>query len=219
MQGIPCRLIETQRLIVFPEEERYIGPNRNRARSSILAINRKASTLADIITKELQNYANLSQSLDRSFPRRVLDRQFALQGGPGGSSRSRVANAQPDLREELQSLEQRRQTLIELGILDAVTTEAVSLPSDDIPENVRPFLQIYVQDAKAKLDSLRQIERKVSLFCKLLKKRFVDKDVVIEKDIGFSVLRRGQRLSACRRESSTKLFYCSNCYLRPAKIL
>jgi ABC-type Mn2+/Zn2+ transport system ATPase subunit len=202
LQAIPCRLIETQRLIVFPEEEeRYIGPNRLRARPSILAINRKARTLSDIITKELQNYANLSQSLDRSFPRRVLDRQFALQGEAGGPARSRVANAQPDLREELQSLEQRRQTLIELGILDASTTEAVNLPSDDIPENVRPFLQIYVQDAKAKLDSLRQIEQKVSLFCKLLKKRFVDKDIVIKKDIGFFVLRRGQSISLERLSS------------------
>jgi energy-coupling factor transporter ATP-binding protein EcfA2 len=76
---IDCQLIETERLLVVPSrdvgEEEGFGfvHGRRESRRSRLAITEKAEKLKSILKDTLSVYANLSQSLDRTFPLRVFD--------------------------------------------------------------------------------------------------------------------------------------------------
>jgi hypothetical protein len=115
VRAVDCHLIETQRLLILrddSDEARYYNPQRRP--TSTLAISRKAQKLKEIIAADFEKYATLSQSLDRSFPRRVID----------------DPNREPykDLKERLQELDHRRTGLMTAGILDTETDESVAIP-------------------------------------------------------------------------------------------
>src|SRR5262249_4867712 len=127
---VACHLIETQRLLVLPsgavdeelEFERFNRPRR-RMRGSRLAIQQKAKKLKTILKDRLTAYADLSQSLDRSFPFRVFKAQP-------------FSNLNQDqLRRELNELDGRRQALMSAGILDR-ESQAVTLPDGSIQPGV-----------------------------------------------------------------------------------
>lgn len=167
---IDCHLIETQRLLVFQPEEnrRYGGP------TSTLAISQKAQTLKSIISRELAMYASTSQSLDRSFPLRVI------QQGP----------IQPteNLKSSLIELDKLRSGLTEAGILDPENDDAL-LPIEEPDPAIAAVLSVYVKDTRRKLDVLATLRERILLFIELIDGRFYPKSVVVDKQVGFSVKR------------------------------
>ena len=165
---IDCHLIETQRLLVLQADE------YRRSSNSTLAISRKAQTLKSIIAKELAAYAAISQSLDRSFPRRVL------QQGP--------IEPRSGLTSALSDLDNLRRGLTEAGILDPEAEDA--LPQiDQTQEAIAVVLSVYVEDTRKKLDVLAKLRERILLFKELIDGRFHPKYVVVEKGVGFSVRR------------------------------
>jgi energy-coupling factor transporter ATP-binding protein EcfA2 len=180
IDGIDCHLIETQRLLVFPsspaEDDLETAPYRvrRRARHSNLAIQQKAQALKTILQNTITNYANLSQSLDRTFPFRV----FEAQGSPSSS--------QEGLRLELKSLDDRREALMSAGILDA-QHEAVTLRSGNIEPGVARALEIYVTDAVRKLDVFNELRGRLDLFKQIIETRFIDKTIHIDRESGFKI--------------------------------
>lgn len=170
IKQIDCHLIETQRLLVFqPDDSR-----RNPASASTLAISRKAQTLKTIVARELANYAAISQSLDRSFPRRVL------QLGPIKPS--------DDITSSLSELEELRNGLTEAGILEQEAED--TLPQiNQIDSAVAAVLNVYVDDTRKKLDVLAQLRSRILLFIELIDNRFAPKSVIVEKSVGFIVKR------------------------------
>lgn len=166
--AIDCHLIETQRLLIIPDD-----PAR-RGISSTLTISKKAQTLRSIIAQELTAYASLSQSLDRSFPKRVI------QKGPILPSE--------DLKSSLQELDGHRRKLMEAGILDTEHDDAL-LPSGEVDSAIAAVLSVYVSDTKRKLESLSQILSRITLFIELIDDRFYPKSISVGKDTGFAVKR------------------------------
>lgn len=177
LSGIKCKLIETQRLLVLGDidEERY-GVH-NRRRPSMFAISQKAEALRKIISDHINKYAVLSQSLDRSFPRRVIRPQE-------NSDAEEIA----DVERELSALDARRQELTEVGILDVETDAGMGLPRGKMQDAVAQVLRVYIKDNKEKLSSLDEIFNKISLFKSLLAARFGQKRIEINKGRGLSVL-------------------------------
>lgn len=171
---IDCHLIETQRLLVFQADEtrRYGGT------TSTLAISQKAQTLKSIISRELAMYASTSQSLDRSFPKRVV------QQGP----------IQPteDLKSSLIELDKLRIGLTEAGILDPEADDAL-LPIEEPDPAIAAVLSVYVKDTRRKLDVLATLRERILLFIELIDSRFRPKSVVVDKEVGFSV-KRGEQI-------------------------
>jgi len=167
---IDCHLIETQRLLVFQTDEtrRYGGS------TSTLAISQKAQTLKSIISRELAMYASTSQSLDRSFPKRVI------QQGP----------MQPteDLKSSLIELDKLRSGLTEAGILDPETDDSL-LPIEEPDPAIAAVLSVYVKDTRRKLNVLAILRARILLFIELIDSRFRPKAVVVDKNVGFSVRR------------------------------
>jgi len=177
---IECKLIETQRLLILSDSEydRYSG-GRNK-RTSNLAITRKAEKLKDIIAKEISAYASLSQSLDRSFPRRVI---------------TQAASNPEGLVEKLESLDKKRLELMEAGILDKEADSPVEMPEGPLNPAIASVLNVYAEDTREKLSSLSPLLAKIKLFKKLIDQRFLTKDVSISKKNGIDVISQGAPLS------------------------
>ena len=185
---IDCHLIETQRLLVLPQgtsseeyEEEYVERigvvHRRLMRGSRLAIQQKAEKLKSILKDTLTRYANLSQSLDRSFPLRV----FEAQASPNRS--------QAQLRHELQQLDERRHALMNAGILDT-EDQAVTLHGGEIDPGVAMALEIYVKDTVQKLNVFNNLQARLDLFKELIDKRFIEKTLLIDREAGFRITSR-----------------------------
>ena len=185
LSGIECHLIETQRLLVLPgstagqaiEEEEFDWSGPARKSSSPLAVQQKASQLSQIIKNTLTEYAALSQSLDRSFPRRVLE--SPLKGA------SRVPDT--ELRKELERLDERRKALMAAGILDT-DFEPVTISFGSIDPGVARVLQIYVTDTDKKLTVFDRLRERLDVLKDLINRRFSDKSLRVNKERGFEIV-------------------------------
>jgi ABC-type transport system involved in cytochrome c biogenesis ATPase subunit len=174
---IDCRLIETQRLLILRDEQREIYYGAPRKHRSNLAITRKAQALKEIISNEINAYAALSQSLDRSFPKRVIASTSLLSS--------------EGLSDQLDELDAKRRELMEAGILDTEADDPVALPQGPLQDAIARVLQVYADDTKQKLSSLSPLLAKIKLFKELIDQRFITKDVSISRQNGIDVFFRG----------------------------
>jgi hypothetical protein len=176
VSAVDCHLIETQRLLVLQaggfEASDEFGEYhaRRRARDARLAIQQKAQKLKTILKDTLTTYANLSQSLDSTYPLRV----FEAQGSANLS--------QDQLREELSSLDERREALMSAGIMDT-EYKPVKLRDGNIESGVAMALEIYVKDAIQKLNVFNNLRSRLDLFKELIDKRFIDKSLHIDREL------------------------------------
>jgi ABC-type lipoprotein export system ATPase subunit len=176
--AIDCHLIETQRLLVLKEDaDPY---RRSRQQRSTLAISAKAQTLVEVIRKELTAYAALSQSLDRSFPKRVI--------GFGAEEFLPVEN----LKSQLDELDQKRSSLMLAGILDSEIDDPVTLPEGPLEPAIARVLNVYASDTFKKLDSLSKLLLRIELFVGLIGNRFKPKRIQVSKESGFSIRGRSK---------------------------
>lgn len=182
VSSIDCHLIETQRLLVMSTKnityddddyKIYIGPRR-RTKESQLAILQKAKKLQEIVRDTVTRYANRAQELDQSFPLRVFDAQYS----------GKLSEEQ--LRQELKQLDTRREALRNAGIFEP-ESKPVTLRSGNIERGVAMALEIYVKDAKEKLDVFDNLRERVDLFKDLIEKRFIDKTLQIDRESGFKI--------------------------------
>ncbi|WP_375779087.1 AAA family ATPase [Bradyrhizobium sp. ma5] len=180
ISNIDCHLIETQRLLILREENG--DPYRQRPQRSSLTISKKAQTLKTIVARELTAYAALSQSLDRTFPRRVIELG------------QRAVLAPEDLKSKLADLESKRASLMEAGILDSEADTPVTLPEGPLEDAIARVLSVYAKDTVQKLDSLSKLQARIELFIELISQRFSTKSVLVSKDTGFSISGRGGRV-------------------------
>jgi hypothetical protein len=188
LSSIDCHLIETQRLLVLePAIERahyavYMGEPvgaRRRAGSNLVVL-QKAQTLADILQKTLTDYATVSQTLDRSFPRRVLEFQ-----GPSTISET-------TLKAKFDELDEKRNALMTAGILDT-ESDPVSIQAGNIQGDLARVLEIYIRDTTQKLEVFDGLLAKIALFQELIRDRFIGKQISIDRRGGFRIRTRDGR--------------------------
>ncbi len=174
LSNIKCTLIETQRLFILNDigDERYSPSRENR--KTQYAISRKATTLKEIISSEMNRYAALSQSLDRTFPGRVISTHAQLP--------------QDEIEKQLLILDKKRKELMDVGILDSEQDVPVALPDRKLESAIATVLSVYIEDNKKKLDSLDHLYERIALFKQLVDARFGRKDVKISKQKGLDVL-------------------------------
>jgi hypothetical protein len=128
ISALNCKLIETQRLIILGEQDDGRYTHSREARRTQYAISRKASTLKDIISREMNRYAALSQSLDRTFPGRVISTSRHLP--------------QEQIEEELVLLDGKRKELMDVGILDTEQDVPVNLPNKRLEPAIATVLSV-----------------------------------------------------------------------------
>ncbi len=169
--SIHIRFIDTKRLFSFPD------PRRRRIYEEyhsmvVSAVNTYSEELANAIQEKLAEYATLSQSLDRTFPMRLVK-------GNGSTELTMV-----DLRNDLSKLEEKRSRLMEAGLLDK--GEEIDFKEfQQIDKSNRNVLSVYVGDVKKKLEVFDELTDKIDLLVKIINDRFLYKRMSISKKDGF----------------------------------
>lgn len=162
-------LIETQRLLSTKSLPRRAPRQQPLERRTVLSY---AEDLTRKLREALAENSRTSQELDRSFPRRVLDRP------------------PPDYvtDEEIRARYQRqsdlRDRLAEIAVLD--TSTEVPLPARELESWERRVLWTYLEDAEKKLATFGQLLERVRLMRDIVNSRFLFKKLKIDRDRGFS---------------------------------
>lgn len=165
-QSVPIRFIQAERLQTVPRPPRMRSPHTRVPQGR--AVKLYSQELGSIIKQSLTEYATLSQSLDRTFPARVVSqgRAFPIE----------------DLQGALKEIEAKRARLVEAGLLEQEQDDtAVPLPQHIDQANL-PVLSVYVQDTHKKLGVFDPLVAKVERFKKSINDRFLYKQVSVSKE-------------------------------------
>lgn len=169
--SIHIRFIETQRLLSFS----YLQRQREYEGRPLMVptVINYSEELANAIQVKLAEYATLSQSLDRTFPTRLVK----------GSIASELTK--DVLRTKLKELEEKRLRLMTAGLLDKEKEEIDFKELQKIDESNRNVLSVYVEDVKQKLSVLDELTNKIDLLVTIANRKFHYKKMSISKKDGF----------------------------------
>ena len=175
-------LIETQRLLNVSSRRmarnRFIH-SRSPETPWVPTVEEYSNELAETIQEKLAQSAALSQSLDRTFPARLMKQ----------IRHSELTEKQ--IRRKLDELERKRSRLEEVGLLDK--EQEMDLPIQQISKDTEEVLSVYVQDVEKKLSVFDEIADKIDLFKQIINERFRYNRMTISRQEGFSFLTRGDR--------------------------
>ena len=173
--SIPVRFIDIERLTRFAMYDagdvRYQRSYSSRSRSSPeRTVRRYSDLLAERVRSIVTEYANLSQSLDRSFPGRLVEELTA------------PAPSIERLEHRLKEVDIRRTEIIDSGLLRQ-EQEAISLPEiHSMDESKLGVLAVYAQDAFDKLGVFDDLHERVKSFTRIANARFLNKRVSVSRD-------------------------------------
>ncbi len=170
---IHIRLIESQRLlnVVSSRSSRmYSG-----APSMLSTVSAYSEEIAQLIQYKLAEYGTTSQSLDRTFPVRVVQQKASPE----------VTDEQ--LRHQLNELEETRSRLIEVGLLDKDGNSDFQIQPQLIDESTKNILSVYVEDVEKKLSVFSEIASKIDLLRRIVNNKFAYsyKGMNFNKEKGF----------------------------------
>lgn len=122
---------------------------------------------------------SIAADLDRSYPRRLLD--LFNNGEETTDIAKGATTAIKKLIDNLQSLEEKRRNLVEVGLMQQNTDEVFNKPIriDKKNEFVHTVLNMYIEDSSKKMDAYKEMSDKVSLFVELINKHFIKKELKV----------------------------------------
>ncbi len=171
--NIHVRLIESQRLLNFlPSRFSRI---QSGTPSMLPTVSAYSDELAQHIQSKLAEYGTTSQSLDRTFPARVVQQK------------SSADLTDEQLRYQLDELEKTRSRLIEVGLLDKDENSDFQIQPQAIDESTKNILSVYVDDVEKKLSVFNEIASKIDLLRKIINNKFAYsyKELNLNKEKGF----------------------------------
>jgi len=168
---VRVRFIRTERLSQSGIEPRELRAGRSA--HQIPTVLTYAEELASQIRSTLTEYAELSQSLDRTFPGRLVAQSAS------------DAITKNEISQRLAEFEDKRKWLVDAGLLDQETDPHFEVPGS-IDENRAGILAVYVADVQKKLSVFDTLAAKIDLFESIINRRFRHKQMVISKDKGIT---------------------------------
>lgn len=179
-KSIQVRFIESQRLLnlTYNSNSRQ---SSTRQHSMIPSVATYAEELAESIQAKLAEYGTLAQSLDRTFPARVVQQKA-------------LALTDEKLRNKLNELEEKRSHLINTGLLDKDENSNFQV-QEQIDESTKKVLSVYVEDVENKLSVFKEIAQRIDILKRIINQRFSYKQITISKDKGFIFTCDGKSLS------------------------
>lgn len=162
-RDLSVKLIDTYRLATRGSEK------------SKLTVDLCAADMIGQIELVSAEYAKTSQTLDQSFPHRLIagDHEFLPAR---------------EVSERLKNLEAYQNWLSAMGLLAAI--EGPSLPSDvnSLSSGKIETMSLFVQDSESKLSVFGHLAEKCFVLSDLLKKKLTHKRVIINKENGLSAI-------------------------------
>ena len=171
---LDVRLIETQRLTGTEPARpaRYGYPSQpNRVPTVVQFSNRIRSLLND----DLSSNSRLTQQLDSTFPRRMLERG------------DRSLLTETELRDKWAQQTKRRARLTEIADLNV--DKELSLPQGSLNSWQLGMLELYLEDADRKLDSFTDVLARINLLEEVVNARLLQKSLHIDANNGIVVTR------------------------------
>ncbi|MGD0953460.1 MAG: AAA family ATPase [Methanotrichaceae archaeon] len=168
---IKIYFIETERLYVNIET----GSDEDR-NSRTLSVLNYSKEIGMLIQANLAKYGEKSQSMDRTFPFRLINITDPFVLTP------------EKLKQKLNELEDKRLQLVDSALLD---TEDPLDPIDlrelfkKIDESNRNVLSVYIKDVEDKLGIFDELNGKIILLKRIINNRFRYKKMLINKQKGF----------------------------------
>lgn len=175
--SIDVKFIQTQRLLMQGTNDGERNFQRNRPYGVELPAYRPSvevfsEELVRNITLRLREYAALSQSLDSTFPTRLVK---------ADTSALTISN----IRIKLQQLASKRERLMQAGMLDK--QNALQVEEQSVTAKNRAVLSIYVQDVEKKLGVFDDLVQRIEVLQAIINNRFSFKKLVVTKDSGFQL--------------------------------
>ncbi len=172
-KNINVRLIESQRLlnVVSNQSMRM----HHETPSMLSTVSAYSDEIAELIQAKLTEYGTTSQSLDRTFPARVVKQQPSPDV------------TEEKLRTQLAELEEKRSRLIQVGLLDQEGNSDFQIQPGSIDETTQNILSVYIQDVEKKLSVFKEVFRKIELLRTIINKKFSYsyKEMNFSKEAGF----------------------------------
>lgn len=173
-QSVPIRLIETQRLLNSARSRTKLSLWRRNESESEYAVTEDSKHLVEVIRRKLAESARLSQSLDRTFPARLIS-----------PTTQQLQVREEELLDKLEKLEEKRSRLMAAGLLDQETGTAFPVGSDQgIGPNTKAVLAVYAEDTEQKLGIFDELAQKIDLLTTIIDNRFLYKTMAINKEQG-----------------------------------
>lgn len=169
LASMDVRLIAADRLTVAKRVERQYGEDNIKIERRVNLI---AKDLSQKIRDTIQQYAQLSQAKDRTFPLRAIKQSSPL--------------TVDEIKSKMIELESKRKEFVDTGILEEEQDDiGIHDLLDAITESNRQNLSLYAIDTEEKLNALSSLSSLINLFRNLIDKNFNNKRIVFNKDYGF----------------------------------
>ena len=168
----PIQFIKTQRLL----SSSPISENKFRRHKNFMenAVSVYSTELAKAVEASFTDYGKIAQTLDRSFPARLV------------RLNSSDELSKEELLERLKELEAKRQRLISLGLLDNSTELNIQVTENEIYDRTQSVLSIYVKDMGDKLKVFDDLAEKIDLLRKIINPKFKYKEMIVNKEKGIT---------------------------------
>lgn len=161
--------VRTQRLINISAIAR--GPRADELKEPRDVVEIYSSQIKDTIAKKLAESAVQSQARDRSFPIRLINKEF-VKDVP-----------QSEFLETYRSTEERAQNLMSAGLLDQAAS--IPLPQRRLTKLERDVLALYLSDFNEKLDAFTDLQRRIETLVDIVGTKLRRKRFVIDRQKGF----------------------------------
>lgn len=168
-ESTPVRFIGTERL-THPSS--FEAPTRRGRRSYYRnlperTVRKYSDILGQMIQQKLTEYATLSQSLDRTFPARLVEEP------------NNPTLTLEELRRKLQEVEEKRSRIVAAGLL-VEEREGLSVPIiNALDESRQIVLSVYASDALEKLSVFDELYARVNSLKRIANTRFLNKQVSV----------------------------------------
>ena len=179
-KSISVRFIGTERLIDPPAAASWELMHRRQSHRSVpkRTVTRYSERLGEMVQQKLTEYATLSQSLDRTFPGRLVE---------GGATPQLSVS---DLQVKLQEVEAKRTRVAEAGFLgDELDTFTLPI-LDLIDESKQGVLAVYAADALTKLSVFDDLYARVDTLKRIANSRLLYKQISVSSE-GLKVSEEG----------------------------
>lgn len=172
---LKAHLIETQRLIKFSSSRLMNRVTPRNVQSIVDTVTEYSLDLQERIEKSLADYGRESQLLDQSFPQRLI--QF-----------SKEPKSINEIKSDFADIDKQRDDLKKIGLLvDDVSAAQFDL--NKINENQRPVMTLYIEDTQKKLNTLKNLARRVDILLNNINAKFklTNKFINIDRKSGLMV--------------------------------
>lgn len=183
-----CGFVRTQRLINMTESVRGYRNEEPAPPRDVVEI--YSQSIKETIEKKLAESAVLSQARDRSFPTRLLHKQFPME------------IPQPELLDLYRSTEERAQNLMAAGLLDQA--ESIPLPKKRFTKMERDVLALYLSDFNEKLATFNDLQERIEALIDIVGTKLRRKKFTVNRLKGFifETTEGGKRVLSAKELSS-----------------